>query len=168
MYAFLCMCICAQISVQCHVSLCCWQCMYVNITLVCIISGCPRCPQVVAMTSTIIGYLTLTEDGQVTEPLVPVVRLVVGSLQFLVAAFAVLAVLLAALGVKPGGKQFLLVVSLCMLLGGWIHSICVSNCLVLGLVLQWNVLCGVAMDMYVVVLRQELHLHVHMLIHNHL
>lgn len=66
----------------------------------------------VAIVSTIIGFLTLTESGQVAQPFVPTVRVVVGGLQFAVAGAAVLAVMFAALGLKPGGSRFLLVVSM--------------------------------------------------------
>ena len=72
----------------------------------------PYHPQVVAIVSAIIGFLTLTESGQVAQPFVPTVRLVVGGLQFAVAGAAVLAVMFAALGLRPGGSRLLLVVSM--------------------------------------------------------
>ena len=63
-----------------------------------------------AVVSAVIGYLTLTEGGRVDQPSVPIVRVVVGALQFAVAGAAILAVMCAALGLKPGGSRLLLVV----------------------------------------------------------
>ena len=69
--------------------------------------------QFVAVVSGVIGFLTLTEHGQWTAPDVPIVRQVVGGLQFVLALAALLAVMFAALGLKPGGSHLLLLVSVC-------------------------------------------------------
>lgn len=96
-----------------------------------------------AVVSAVIGYLTLTEGGRVDQPYVPIVRVVVGALQFAVAGAAILAVMCAALGLKPGGSRLLLVVRthVCMCVCAytllWCRpAYCAFSCLLRGFACQ--------------------------------
>ena len=74
------------------------------------------------------------------QPSVPIVRVVVGALQFAVAGAAILAVMCAALGLKPGGSRLLLVVRthVCMCVCAYVHcsgarpAYCAFSCLLRG------------------------------------
>ena len=88
--------------------------MHVYLAVMCSAPEISNCLQFVAIVSSIIGFLTLTEHGHWTAPDVPIVRQVVGGLQFVVTLAALIAVILAALGLKPGGSHLLLLVSVCV------------------------------------------------------
>ena len=97
--------------------------MHVYLAVMCSAPEISNHLQFVAIVSGIIGFLTLTEHGHWTAPDVPIVRQVVGGLQFVVTLAALIAVILAALGLKPGGSHLLLLVSVCVCV-----CVCIQCC----------------------------------------